>query len=197
MSTVTAVRQQTSGLTRRPPPSFRLRNPSLNTLRLRRIFDSYDENGDEEISAEELRRAFERLGLQTDGDELREVVSSIMGTEADGSKQCSLDFEGFVALHRSIGDGWYGSGGDGEEEGEGCDSDESDLSEAFKVFDEDGDGLISAQELQSVLGKLGLGDGYEIEGVRQMIRSVDRNHDGHVDFQEFKIMMRNVVARSS
>ncbi|XP_031486495.1 probable calcium-binding protein CML43 [Nymphaea colorata] len=193
MSTGTAV-QRTPSLAKRPPPSFRLRNPSLNTLRLRRIFDSFDENGDGEISVDELRRAFGRLGLETDRSELKEVVCSIMGMEANGSPLCSLDFDGFVALHRSIGDGFFGSGGDGEGE---CETDESDLSEAFKVFDEDGDGVISAPELQSVLGKLGLGDGYEIEGVRQMIKSVDRNHDGHVDFQEFKIMMRNVVAKSN
>ena len=74
---------------------------------------------------------------------------------------------------------------------------ESDLNEAFKVFDEDGDGYISARELQVVLGKLGLAEAKEIGRVEQMITSVDSNNDGLVDFFEFKDMMRSVVVRSS
>ena len=72
-----------------------------------------------------------------------------------------------------------------------------DLSEAFKVFDEDGDGYISAKELQIVLGKLGLSEGNEIGRVEKMIFSVDQNQDGRVDFFEFKDMMRGVLVRSS
>lgn len=75
---------------------------------------------------------------------------------------------------------------------------ESELSEAFKVFDEDGDGFISAKELQVVLGKLGLQEeGREIDRVEMMISSVDRNHDGVVDFFEFKDMMRGIMVRSA
>lgn len=70
---------------------------------------------------------------------------------------------------------------------------ELDLSEAFKVFDEDGDGFISAKELQVVLAKLGFQEGNEIDRVQQMITSVDRNHDGLVDLFEFKDMMRTTV----
>ncbi|KAK8681426.1 hypothetical protein V6N13_053830 [Hibiscus sabdariffa] len=64
-----------------------------------------------------------------------------------------------------------------------------DLTEAFKVFDEDededGDGFISAQELQA--------EGKEIGRVEQMICSVDQNHDGRVDFFDFKHMMQSVA----
>lgn len=74
---------------------------------------------------------------------------------------------------------------------------EADLSEAFKVFDEDGDGYISARELQMVLGKLGFSEGSEIDRVEKMIVSVDSNRDGRVDFFEFKDMMRSVLVRSS
>ena len=47
------------------------------------------------------------------------------------------------------------------------------MSEAFKVFDEDGDGYISARELQVVLRKLGLPEAKEIDRIHQMITSVD------------------------
>ncbi|XP_039020856.1 probable calcium-binding protein CML43 [Hibiscus syriacus] len=99
-------------------------------------------------------------------------------------------YDGFVALHRSLDETFFGL--DKEEE-----EDESDLTEAFKVFDEDGDGFISAKELQAVLWKLGLPEGKDIGRVEQMICSVDQNHDGRVDFFEFKHMMQGVVVRSS
>lgn len=72
------------------------------------------------------------------------------------------------------------------------DQDEADLTEAFKVFDENGDGFISAMELQKVLGKLGFTEANELGSVKMMISSVDVNHDGRVDFSEFKDMMRAI-----
>lgn len=78
----------------------------------------------------------------------------------------------------------------------GCnkdEQDEADLNEAFKVFDENGDGFISASELQKVLGKLGFTEANEMGRVKMMISSVDLNHDGRVDFSEFKDMMRVIV----
>lgn len=101
-----------------------------------------------------------------------------------------LRYQDFEALHRSLDDVFFGL--DDDEAVDGDDQHESDLSEAFKVFDEDGDGYISARELQIVLAKLGLQEGREMESVEMMISSVDRNHDGRVDFFEFKDMMRSV-----
>ncbi|KAE8685647.1 Calcium-binding allergen Bet v 3 [Hibiscus syriacus] len=115
------------------------------------------------------------------------------GTRGNGGWDVSLGiftYDGFVALHRSLDETFFGL--DKEEE-----EDESDLTEAFKVFDEDGDGFISAKELQAVLWKLGLPEGKDIGRVEQMICSVDQNHDGRVDFFEFKHMMQGVVVRSS
>ncbi|PKU76099.1 putative calcium-binding protein CML24 [Dendrobium catenatum] len=48
---------------RHPSPSFRLRSPSLNSVRLRRIFDLFDHNGDGEIT---LGRAFPRPSTASD-----------------------------------------------------------------------------------------------------------------------------------
>ncbi|XP_030442437.1 probable calcium-binding protein CML43 [Syzygium oleosum] len=181
--------------------SFRLHSPSLNSLRLRRIFDLFDKNGDGVITAGELGHALASLGLDASPAEVESAVRSFVKPGSPG-----LDFDDFVILHRSLdeifpapcedgegGDEDAGSSGGG---GSSCSSsqEESDLSEAFKVFDEDGDGFISARELQVVLGKLGLPEGQEIARVQQMIVSVDRNHDGLVDFFEFKDMMRGVMA---
>ncbi|KAE8098973.1 hypothetical protein FH972_016992 [Carpinus fangiana] len=178
--------------------SFRLRSESLNTLRLRRIFDLFDKNSDGVITVDELNRALSLLGLETDVADLDATVKSFIREGNVG-----LQFEDFISLHQSLNDTYFGYGDDGdqacnEEETESkLSQEESDLSEAFKVFDEDGDGYISAKELQVVLGKLGFSEGKEIDRVEKMIISVDRNRDGRVDFFEFKDMMRSVMVRSS
>ncbi|KAF8364682.1 hypothetical protein HHK36_033362 [Tetracentron sinense] len=173
-----------------PSTSFRLRCPSLNCLRLRRIFDVFDKNGDAMITIDELSQALDLLGLEAEASELDSTVQSYIKKGNTG-----LEFDDFVALHQSLGDTYFGC--DADADATVVSQEDSDLSEAFNVFDEDGDGFISAKELQVVLGKLGLQEGREIARVQQMICSVDRNHDGRVDFLEFKDMMQSVLVRSS
>jgi calcium-binding protein CML len=67
-------------------------------------------------------------------------------------------------------------------------ADEADLKEAFAVFDADGDGRISAEELRAALASLG-DDPCSVEDCRRMIRGVDTDGDGFVCFQEFTRMM--------
>ncbi|XP_009375717.2 calmodulin-like protein 3 [Pyrus x bretschneideri] len=63
------------------------------------------------------------------------------------------------------------------------------LREAFKIFDEDGNGFIEAVELKRVLECLGLGSGWDMDQVEKMVKVVDLNLDGKVDFGEFELMM--------
>nr|AKU19653.1 calcium binding protein [Oxytropis ochrocephala] len=163
-----------------PSPSFRLRCRSLNSLRLRRIFDLFDKNGDSLITVDEISQALHLLGLEAEVKELETMIKSYI---KPGNK--GLVYEDFVSLHESLGETYFGVV---EEEDET--RHDTDLLEAFKVFDEDGDGYISANELQVVLGKLGLVEGNLMDNVQRMIVSVDTNHDGRVDFYEFKDMMR-------
>ncbi|KAL2330465.1 hypothetical protein Fmac_018046 [Flemingia macrophylla] len=171
-----------------PSPSFRLRCRSLNSLRLRRIFDMFDKNGDGMITVTEISQALSLLGLEADVEELESMTRSYIRAGNDG-----LTYEDFVALHESLGDAYFGGLVQDEEEAQ----QESDLWEAFKVFDENGDGYISAKELQVVLHKLGLVEGNAIDNVHRMIGSVDTNNDGRVDFYEFKDMMRATIVPSS
>lgn len=174
------------GQTARPSRSFRLRNRSLNNVRLRRIFDAFDSDGNGHISVDELGRALENLGLPIPLPDLEPTIHGFFQNGADG-----LDFDAFAALHRSVGDQLCGydapATGKAEEQ-------EEELREAFRVFDEDGDGFISAAELKSVLTRLGLANGEDVE---QMICTVDKNSDGLVDFEEFKYMMTKVVTDHS
>lgn len=181
--------------------SFKLRSPSLNSVRLRKIFDIFDRNNDGMITVDELSQALNLLGLEIDTSDLDELVKEYIKAGNSG-----LRFDDFEVLHRSLNNALFGLddevnsdklNGTVDNEADAL-QDESDLSEAFKVFDEDGDGYISAKELQVVLAKLGLQEeGREIQRVEMMISSVDRNHDGRVDFFEFKDMMRSVLVRSA
>ncbi|KAL1205318.1 Calcium-binding protein CML42 [Cardamine amara subsp. amara] len=176
----------------RQSSSFRLRSPSLNALRLQRIFDLFDKNGDGFITVEELSQALTRLGLNADLTDLKSTVESYIQPGNTG-----LNFDDFSSLHKTLDDSFFGGGEEENNDSSSAAADESDLAEAFKVFDENGDGFISARELQAVLKKLGMPEGGEMERVEKMIVSVDRNQDGRVDFFEFKNMMRTVVIPSS
>jgi calcium-binding protein CML len=146
----------------------------------------FDKNGDSMITVEEISQALNLLGLEAEFKELESMIKSYIKPGNEG-----LAYEDFVALHESLGDTYFGVPEEKEEE-----TQNEDLWEAFKVFDENGDGYISAKELQVVLGKLGLVEGNMIDNVQKMIVSVDTNHDGRVDFCEFKDMMRTTIVRS-
>ncbi|KAL9227934.1 hypothetical protein vseg_003566 [Gypsophila vaccaria] len=183
--------------------SFKLRSESLNSLRLRRVFDNFDKNSDNMITADEIHQALVVLGLEAEKYEVNEIVAAFIKPGHEG-----LAYDDFVALHESLSDRFYEcdqtveNNEDDETEivdEEEKDEVESDLSEAFKVFDEDGDGFISAKELKVVLQKLGFPEAqHELDNIQQMISSVDQNCDGQVDFFEFKhMMMSSVLVPSS
>uniref|UniRef100_A0A0D3FQK3 EF-hand domain-containing protein n=1 Tax=Oryza barthii TaxID=65489 RepID=A0A0D3FQK3_9ORYZ len=67
------------------------------------------------------------------------------------------------------------------------------LREAFRVFDRDGDGFVSAAELRSVLRRLGMEEGARHGDCVRMIAAHDGDGDGRISFQEFRAMMENAA----
>lgn len=57
------------------------------------------------------------------------------------------------------------------------------LQAAFKMFDKDGSGSISRQEIKDALGQM---DEWLVE---QIIKEVDENDDGEISYEEFEKMM--------
>lgn len=144
---------------------------------LKQVFKFIDTDDDGKLSPLELKKVLLSLG-----DEKAEAAAK----EAEGIvREMDCNGDGFVDLDEFM---IVVMGNDQtEDSGKGV-SRESVIMEAFRVFDADNNGLISAEELQRVLGKLGCGN-CSVKECRKMIKGVDRDGDGFVNFEEFKDMM--------
>jgi hypothetical protein len=67
------------------------------------------------------------------------------------------------------------------------------LIEAFKVFDRDGNGFVSAAELRHVMKNLG--EKLTDEEVAEMARQADVDGDGRIEYDEFVKMLRMMRAK--
>ena len=63
--------------------------------------------------------------------------------------------------------------------------------EAFKIFDQDGDGFISAPELGRVLKNMG--EDLKPYELAEMIQEADKDGDGRLNYEEFVDIMVNGV----
>ena len=122
-------------------------------------FKVFDADGSSSISAEELGQVMRSLGQSPSEIELRDMIK-----EVDVDLSGSIDFEEFKALI-------VAQKGDRK----------SRLKLAFSVFDQDGSGQITANELRSVMSQFGLTD----RELDEMIKEVDHDGDASIDFEEF------------
>ncbi|MEM7590001.1 MAG: EF-hand domain-containing protein [Cyanobacteria bacterium P01_A01_bin.83] len=61
------------------------------------------------------------------------------------------------------------------------------LWKAFSVFDADGSGTISVKELATIMNSLG--QQTSPQELRELIKEVDVDRSGSIDFEEFKALM--------
>lgn len=135
--------------------------------KLHNAFTLFDKDGDGSISPRELGNAIRSLGQNPTEKELREMIAEI---DLDGSG--GVGFDEFVVLMIShLKD---------------VDT-ESEIRQAFNVFDRNGDGFITADELRYAM--LNLGEPLTDEEVEEMIREADLDGDGKINYEEFVIMM--------
>jgi calcium-binding protein CML len=143
---------------------------------LKQIFGELDSDGDGKISAAEARRILELLGSGPGSSSLEEAAEA----DSDGF----IGLEEFVAMSRSC------SIPPATDSDHGPDPDDSDLVDAFRIFDLDRNGCITADELHTVLSRLtAAATACSFDDCRRMIMRADHKGLGHVDFDDFKLMM--------
>ncbi|XP_054794663.1 calmodulin-like protein 7 [Prosopis cineraria] len=156
---------------------------------LRRVFATFDKNGDGFITRQELKESLRNIRIVMSDKEINEIV-----VKFDSNGDGLIDFDEFCLLTDECMGREYQRGSEedeDEDEGELREEEEENLKEAFGVFDKDKDGRISVEELALVLTSLGLREGKKMEDCKEMIRKVDMDGDGMVDFHEFKTMMKS------
>jgi calmodulin len=121
-------------------------------------FALFDKDGDGNISSEELGTVMRALGQSPTQAEVAEIVKEA-GSE-------SIDFETFKNLMQK-----HKRNVDPEKE----------LREAFKVFDKEGKGYVSTNEMRTVLTSMG--EKLSEEEVDGILQSIDK--DGKISLEEF------------
>lgn len=136
---------------------------------LKTTFDSFDIDGNGSISAEEMKIVLGKMGEPNDDKTVADLIATV-DTDGNGN----LSFDEFIKIATSLMDG--------------CPSLQK-LEQAFKNFDENGDGVINRKELESRMKLLGFK--LSKKEIKQMIKDADDNGDGLINYVEFCHMLQD------
>ena len=131
---------------------------------LKSTFDYFDKNNSGRINASELGTIMKNIGKGSSDGEIADMMSSI-DKDSDGY----LGFDEFVII----------MGGKSKFPV----NVEDELKEQFRLFDLNGDGVVSMDELKTVLA--GMGEMMTEADINELVGKWDLNNDGVIDYQEF------------
>merc|ERR1712232_549616 len=125
---------------------------------LRETFMSLDGNGDGKLTVNEMKEGIQKAGLKEIPPDLQQIMEDV---DSDGSGV--IDYTEFLAatLDKRV----YMK--------------EDVCWSAFRVFDRNGDGKISKEELRQVLNDDGVAD-IAKQNIAEIIKEIDKDGDGEV-----------------
>ncbi|KAK3021492.1 hypothetical protein RJ639_046403 [Escallonia herrerae] len=132
---------------------------------LREMFKAMDTDNSGTITFDELKVGLRKYGSTLKDTEIRDLMDA-----ADVDNNGTIDYGEFVAatIHLNKLER------------------EEHLMAAFQYFDKDGSGYITVDELQQACEEHNISDLY----IEDVIREVDQNNDGTIDYGEFVAMMQ-------
>jgi calcium-dependent protein kinase len=132
---------------------------------LKELFKMIDTDNSGTITFDELKDGLKRVGSELTEHEIQALMDA-----ADIDNSGTIDYGEFIAatLHMNKLER------------------EENLVSAFSFFDKDGSGFITIDELSQACCQFGLDDVH----LEDMIKDVDQNNDGQIDYSEFTTMMR-------
>ncbi|GAB2230165.1 hypothetical protein Droror1_Dr00014422 [Drosera rotundifolia] len=132
---------------------------------LKEMFRMIDTDNSGQITFDELKEGLKKFGANLEESEIRHLMQA-----ADVDNNNTIDYGEFIAamLHLNRLDR------------------EDHLFTAFSYFDKDGSGYITRDELQQACQEFGT---YDIH-LEEIMKEVDQDNDGRIDYNEFVAMMR-------
>jgi len=142
-----------------------LKDDQVETLQ--NTFRTLDKNGDGMLSPQEVKEGLANLGMNVPPglEEILKNVDSNGSGNIDYSEFLAATIDKQVLMRRDVC--W----------------------EAFRVFDTNGDGKLSLEELRQLL-KDHVRSNLDDAKIKKMIAEVDANGDGEISFEEFCAMLR-------
>lgn len=127
-------------------------------------FQMFDKDGVGRVSASNLGSMMKSLGKNPTADELQDMIND---ADLDGNKM--LDFDEFLGMMNKKGD------------------EDDELRHVFAIFDKNGDGYLSHDEVKDAMFKLG--EEFTDKEIEDLIIAADLDQDGEVNYREFKRML--------
>lgn len=136
-----------------------------------RVFRTFDKNGDGKLDMDEVKTGYiDHYGKILSDEDVEKMFNAV-----DTDRSGYIDYSEFVVAAMN--------------ERQLTSNDK--LQAAFKMFDKDGSGIISADEIRDVL-TFGGTSSLSASAVDQIIKQVDENGDGEISFEEFVTMMKKL-----
>jgi len=132
---------------------------------MEQIFRMFDKNGDGVIQNNEIESFLVAIGRSSSKEDAKKLISDV-DTDRNGSISREEFFtymeKNFVVPDDQI----------------------EEVVDAFKIFDLDNNGNVSATEFKNILTKYG-NNNFTDQEIDQIFSMIDLNHDGKLDYAEF------------